>query len=383
MDGFGINDLRRLTAVEAEPCVSVYLSTHMGGQDGQQDRVRLKNLVHQVEEQLAKQWLRPAEARKLMQPVNDFPADPAFWDDRSRGLAIFVSPSSFDRFRLGLEFDELAMVDRRFHVKPLFRVLGEQDRCFLLTLSQNNIRFFRASRYQVEQVDVKGLPANMNDALNYTGADRGSQAHSAMQGSLGKQAAVFHGHGGQQDTRKVDLAAFFRQVDAVLKPVLREQRLPLLLAGVEYVLSIYREVNHYPHLAEQQLEGNCDPLTPHELRERTWPLMASIVGQARHRAAERYVELVSSGKTSDDINRIIPAAHEGRIDTLFVDEKAHQWGTFDPELAAVGLHQSCQSGDDELLDLAAVQTLLHRGSVHCLGRDQIPGRTPIAALFRY
>jgi hypothetical protein len=383
MDTFGISDLRALTTIQSEPCVSIYLATHPSGQDGQQDPVRLKNLVLRAEEQVAGGWLRATEARELVQPIRDLSTDPAFWDQRSRGLAAFVSAGSFQRFRLAVEFDELAIVNRRYHVKPLFPLLSGRDRFFILSLSQNSVRLFDAARDQIEQVQVPGLPANMTDALNYTSADRGAQAHSAMRGGQGKQAAVFHGQGGQRDTRKEDLAAFARQVDAALKPVLRNQRAPLLLAGVDYVLSIYREVNHYPHVAKPQVEGNCDYLTPYEILQRAWPQIEPVVEQSRHRAATQYVELVSSGKTSEEIQQIIPAAREGRIDNLFVDVHAHQWGVFDPQSNAVELHEACQPGDEDLLDLAAVETLAHRGTVYGVPPEQMPIRKSIAALYRY
>ena len=383
MDTLEINDLRVLTTAESEPCVSIYMPTQPSGRQGQQDPVRLKNLTRQVEAQLVSQWLRPVEARQFLQPVSDLLVDEDFWSQCGRGLAVFVTSGSFYRFRLDVQLDELTVVHRRFHVKPLLSVVTGQDRFYILALSQNSVRLFEASRYQIKQCEVKDLPANMKDALNYTAADRGSQVHSAMRGSLGKQAAVFHAQGGQQDTRKSDLATFFRQVDAALQPLLRDQAAPLLLAGVDHVVSIYRKENHYSRLAEPELKGNCDHLTPHEIHERAWPLIEPVVEQARQRAATRYFEMVNTGKTSDDVRRILPAAHEGRIDSLFVDEREHQWGAFDPVSAAVDVHERCQQGDDDLLDLAAVQTLLHRGTVYCRPRDQLPDQQPITALLRY
>ena len=62
--------------------------------------------------------------------------------------------------------------------------------------------------------------------------------HSAMRGSLGKQAAVFHGQGGHNETHKDDLLQYFRLVDASLETVLRESQAPLLLAGVDYLLPL-------------------------------------------------------------------------------------------------------------------------------------------------
>jgi hypothetical protein len=383
MDRFGTSELRRLTGEQTGPCVTVYLPTHVSSEQGQQDPVRLKNLVQQVEDRLAESWMRAADARKLLKAARELPTDPAFWSERSHGLALFITPESFQRYRLPVKFDELAMVNRRFYVKPLLPLLTGGDRFFVLALSQNKVRLFAAARYGIQDVEVPGLPTDMDTALNYVGSDRGSQVHSAMRGSLGKQAAVFHGQGGQSDTRKDDLATFFRLVDAALQPVLREETTPLLLAGVEYLLPIYREVGSYAYVAQPELAGNCDYLTAHQIHQRAWPLMEPLFQRVREEAAAKYFRLAGTGKTSDDVQQIVPASHEGRIETLFVDLHSLQWGSFHPESNTIELHEQPQNGDDDLLDLAAVQTLLHRGTVYSVERDQVPSGRLAAAVFRY
>jgi hypothetical protein len=383
MDAFGTSQLQRLTGEHTAPCVSVYLPTHPAGEVGQQDPVRLKNLLQAAEVELSDVWMRAAEARRLLQAARDLPNDPAFWDKRSDGLAIFVAADWFECFRLPLNFDELLFINRRFHVKPLLPLLEVGGRFLVLALSQNSVRFFGASRDGIDRLDVAGLPTNMKDALNYTEADRGSQVHSSMRGSLGKQAAVFHGHGGQPDTHKDDLLRFLRLIDSSLKPFLRDERTPMLLAGVEYLLPLYREVNHYPHVVDCDLVGNCDYLSPYELRQKAWSLMEPVFRQASERAAARYRELLGSGKTSDGVEQVLPATDKGRVDTLFVRAGSQVWGVFNKETGEVELHETCQAGDDDLLDMAAVQTLAQRGTVYLLNREQMPSREPLAAVLRY
>lgn len=383
MDAFGTRELRDLTGEYDGPCVSVYLPTHVAGEQGQQDPVRLKNLLQRAEEQLSDGWLRAPEARKLIQAARDLPSDPAFWNERGHGLAIFMTPDSFQRYRLPRTFDELVMVNRRFHVKPLLPLLTGGDRFFILALSQNKVRLYVASRHTIESIDVPGLPSNMEDALNYDTTYRGSQTHSAMRGSVGKQAAVFHGQGGQPETRKEDLAQFFRLIDSALGRVLRDETTPLLLAGVEYLMPIYREISGYSHVADRELAGNCDYLSAYEIHQRAWPLMEPTFQRDREEAAAKYLQLAGTGKASDDIRQIVSAAHAGQVDSLFVDAHDLQWGQFDSQTATVELHDKPQTGDDDLLDLAAVQTLLCRGAVFSVPREQVPSGASVAAVFRY
>ena len=79
------------------------------------------------------------------------------------GLVLFLSPEAFRPYRLPLAFEELAIVDRRFHIKPLLPLLAGGERFSLLALSQNNVRFFSMSRHAVETVEVPDLPANMKE----------------------------------------------------------------------------------------------------------------------------------------------------------------------------------------------------------------------------
>jgi hypothetical protein len=49
----------------------------------------------------------------------------------------------------------------------------------------------------------------------------------------------------------------------------------------------------------------------------------------------------------------------------------------------VQLHQDAKPGDQDLLDSAAVQTLLNGGSVYAVQPERMPVEAPLAALFRY
>ncbi len=382
MDTFNTSELRRLTVPQQGPCVTILMSTHAAGHDGQQDALRLKNLVGQAERELTGQGSRAPDARKLLDPVRQLPKEPGFWEKRSNGLAIFVSQDTFDRYRVPLELDETVIVNRRFQVKPLLPLLGSNDRYFVLAFSQNRVRFFEGKRYAMQEMVIDGMPRNMEQALNLDGADRGSQVHSAMRGSLGKQAAVFHGQGGEREAVKDDLAQYFRAIDAALRDRLREQRAPLFLAAVQYLLPIYREVSGYAHIAQEELPGNPDHLSDHELHARVVPLVESYAENAREEAAAKYRQLAGTGRTSNDIRQIVPAAQQGQVETLFVDRSDHQWGEFDPSTGKLELRSPPQPADDDLLDYAAVQTLLHRGAVYAVSQDRSPS-PPAAAVFRY
>ncbi len=76
----------------------------------------------------------------------------------------------------------------------------------------------------------------------------------------------------------------------------------------------------------------------------------------------------------------------GRVESLFVAVGHQQWGTFDPDTHRAYLHPSAEPGDEDLLDLAVVQTLLHGGNVYMVNLEEMPDdpmHGPLAAVFRY
>jgi hypothetical protein len=378
-----MSELRQLTEPQAGPCVTICMPTHVAGAEGQQDVVRLKNLAERAEQQLAAGWLRAPEARDLVASVHALSADRDFWERRSHGLALFLDRGSLRRYRVPMRLEEISLVNRRFHLKGLLPMLTSGNRFLILALSQHNVRLFEATEYQIEQVEVSGLPRRMDEALNLDGADRGSQSHFAMKGGKGKQSSVFHGQGGIPDSHKNELAQFFRMIDSALVPVLRDETTPLILAGVDYLLPIFRKACHYAHLAEPALAGNCDHLNARQIHEKAWPLVQPLLTATREQAAAKYRQLAGTGKASDDIREALPAAVAGRVESLFVASDQWLWGVCDSQGQVIDIHETPQPGDDDLLDTLAVNTLLNRGSVYAVKGLEVPSNKPLGAVLRF
>ncbi len=72
------------------------------------------------------------------------------------------------------------------------------------------------------------------------------------------------------------------------------------------------------------------------------------------------------------------------MDSLFVAVGVQRWGRFEAQAGDVVVHESHEPGDQDLLDLAAVQTLMHAGRVYAVQAAQVPDSgNPAAAVFRY
>jgi hypothetical protein len=382
MDTLAATDLRDLVSAEPGWCVSMYMPTHPTGREGQQDAVRLKKLVVIAEQELVKRGMRSVTARELLQPIVELPHDQVAWQRRKQGLAVFCSDSASHHYWLAMPLPEVVIVDRRFHVKHLLSAVTANPQFYVLALSRNQVRLLKGGWEGFEAVQVAGLPTSIEEALNLQGADRGEQVHAGMRGDLGKEAAVFHGQGGHRDTLKDELVQYFRLIDESLRPVLCEQPWPLILAGVDYELAIFRDLTRYDKVAEGALHGGFDYVNDKALYEQALPLAAEVYQKMRQQALARYQELIDTNLASDAIETILPAAHQGRIDTLFVDHAAEEFGCFHPETNWIEFTNQRDPVLD-LVELAVGETIRHRGTVYTATRGELPSLGPLRAIFRY
>ena len=387
MNILGRDDLRTLMGKYKGLCVSIYMPTHRAGRGIQQDSIRLKNLLGEAEEALTLSGLRTPEAQELLEPAEKLLQDGLFWQHQSDGLALFLSPEAFRSYRLPFDFEELVVVTDRFHIKPLLPLLSG-GQFYVLALSQNEVRLLQGTRYSVSEVDLEGMPESLAETLRYNDPEKRFQFHTSTRtpGGKGQRPAIFHGHGvASADDPKDYISRYFHQVDEALQDLLRDEQVLLVLAGVDYLHPIYKEANAYPYLVDEGIEGNPEELSAEELHERAWAIVQPLFLAAQKEAAAEYKQLagVGSEQASNDLKEIVPAAYHGRVETLFVTVGLQKWGSFDPDTNVVHLYEEAEPGDEDLLDFAAVQTLLNGGTVYAVELEKVPDGASLAAVFRY
>ncbi len=225
------------------------------------------------------------------------------------------------------------------------------------------------------------MPESLADALKHDDAERQLQFHTGTSEGRGGRAAVFHGH--EATDSKDAILRYFRQIDQGVREVLKGSRSLLVLAGVDYLLPIYREATAYPHLVEEGITGNPEGLSEEELHREAWAAVRPHFLKARREAVARYEQLAGTGQTSNNLREVVPAAYYGRVDVLFTAAGTRRWGAFEPASGEVELHEEAQFGDGDLLDFAAVQTLLNKGTVYVSGPEDVSGDSVVASVLRY
>jgi len=385
MDSFSSDDLRELIKRQEGLCVSIFLQTYKTGPDVQQNPIRFKNLLGEAEEQLRKMGFRSNKVGSFLQPARRLLRNTLFWQHQDDGLAVFLSPTLFRNFCLPSTFEDLAVVTDRFHVKPLIPLLGSWGKFYILALSQKKVRLLQGTHYKVFDVDIEEVPKGLADALKYDDPQRQLQFHTGTPSSGGKRPAIYHGQGVGTDEaqHKVNILRYFQMVDSGLHEFLKGKHEPLVLAGVEYLLPIYRDANSYQHLIDEGISGNPDNLSAKELHDQAWAIVEPFLLSAQQEDLNTYENFKGTGRTSNDVKEVVQAAYHKRVAKLFVALGLHKWGSFDPDTDTVKLHEEGKPGDEDLLDFAAVHTLLSGGTLHVVEQSLIPDNAPLAAIFRY
>lgn len=356
------------------PCVSMYLPSRPVGAGDEPARLRLKNLLARAEARLKELG---EDALDLLDPLFSLTSNMEidFWRHQKEALALFLAPGFFHTVKVPFPVGERLEVGDHFVIRPLLPLLGART-FHVLALSQNEVRLLEVRGRTVRRMDLEGVPQSLEEALGAQLTTQILQYHAASPSGPGARPAIYHGSGTGEEDAKAELLRYCRRVDSALAEILPDRSAPLVLAGVGYLLAIFREASSHPHLIEKGVTGNPEHLSDAELAQRALAVAEPFLAEARRHAAARYDDLAGSGRTSHHATDILPAARAGRVDVLFVSTEANLRG----RCAEDGV---IRPGNEDLLDLAAAWTLGCGGTVHVSSRDEVPEGGDLAAIFRY
>lgn len=367
-DHIAAEDVDLLLAEQEGPCVSIHLPTSVVTQDTDKDRIVLKNLRAEAFEQLSGRGLRRPDAEAVLWSVDDILEDESFWPYLSDGLAIYTSRRVHAVYRLPVRFEPDVRIGDRFHLRPLIPLLTEDGVFFIVAVSQNRVRLFEGTRHHVQPIEVEGLPADMAEALRRRGRDPDREPLRRWQGDEGQ---------------KLLYRTYFQQIDRALRREYREHADPLVFAGVDYLFPIFRDAVSYRKLLDQPITGNPDQMSAAELHAKAWPIVEPVLAQPRRAALASYRALQGTGRTSTDLETILGAALDGRVQALFVRQSAILFGIFDEARRTLEVHDLPGAHDLDLVARAARWAYGTGAEIFAGEPPEIPEDTPLAAVFRY
>ncbi|HEX7154828.1 MAG TPA: hypothetical protein VF618_25320 [Thermoanaerobaculia bacterium] len=379
---YSIADLPgHLSSAAPPPCLSLYQRTHRHHPHNQQDPIRFRNLVRELESSLVRQY--PAEeARELLAPFHKLAADSSFWNHTLDGLGVLAADGVFRVYRLQRPVDEVAIVADSFHTKPLRRFLQSVDRFQVLSLTRREIGLFEGNRDVLDTIELApGVPRTIVEALG----DELTEPHLAVGSYNGAGgSAMYHGHGDRKDETAIDEERFFRAVDrAILTHHSRPSALPLILAGLPEQQATFRQVSHNPFLVAAGIDTHPRGMGAEELRQLAWQTMEPEYRARLGRLAESFRQARANGFGSEDVAEVARAAATGRVATLLVADGRHIPARLDAASGEIEPADLQNPDVDDLLDDLGSLVEAMGGRVYVLQAEAMPTASGVAAVFRY
>ncbi len=372
--------VRQLAEVRDRFCVSCYLRTHTAGRDVEQDPIRFKNLIGQARDEMSAMGASVREIDDLHATAQQLLDDRDFWNHQADALAVLASGSDLQRYRIGAPIEDLVVVARGFHLTPLIGASDSEDVFFVLALSRHQVRLARSTQFGAIDVTDDRIVPSLEAALRHDDREPQLQSHASSRAGTGSVVARFHGQGAGKDTSGADLRRFLTMVDHGVRAIVGARNTPLVLAGVQDITAEFAKLSKHGALVDTAVVGNPERLSVTELGERARPLIEPWLNPARRHAYDRISE--RSVPTMTAVPDVVLAAHDGRVATLFVAQGAHRWGSCEAERRSVVQHDERRTGDRDLLDVAAVESIRHGGQVYVVPREDVPNGSEVVAELR-
>ena len=379
-------DLLALAKSQGGWRLSLYLPLNKAGRLGNQASRLLKELRSRSRKAAAEQGLTSDEIGELLEPVNRILEGADFGPIQGDGLVLFCARDSSVAFSLPFVPPALAEIDRQYRLDLLLPLVLEDDRFYLLDLSLNAIRLWEGNRYSLGELGLEGVETSLKEAFHWEDSQFPSLAHSLAPpgGKGGRGISQYYSHGGGDDKDlKRDILSFFRRIDKSLQSRIDPQ-VPLILAGVEYLLPLFREANTHANLLGEGVTGSPDSFTPKVLHAKAWACLGTSFLGKRNATLARYREGLVSGRTASGISDVLPCAYQGRISHLFLRKGYRPWGAYDAALGKVTLFDSPGPESLDLCNLTCIRTFLTDGQIFLLDAPEMPADgQDIAALCRF
>ena len=376
--------LKAIMQETGDLCLTFYVPVEKVGADTRQGSVNLKKLIKQAEDQLRIRGIRSRRIHSLVEPVRMLVDNALFWEHQKQGLVLFVQPEKeLMTWQLPIKVNLELYIMNRFNIRPLLPMLVQDGQFYLLALGRKETKLYCCSQEDMEELKVEGLPESLKAIYDQYEEEKQLQHHS----SSGSKSSVFHGgSSSQKDSAKTRIEEYFRMIDASIAKVLPDSHTPVVLACVDYLHPIYKHVAKAGYIMDQHLSGSPDLTKPDQMRQQAWPLVEPIFSKPKEKAWDSCSNLHDTKRVITDVRLIFAALAHGRVEALFIKNKANLFGWYDEESGAIrkaAPEEQDELGVDDLLDLAAQKTLNSGRHVFVMSEEELGEDSDTIALLRY
>lgn len=364
------------------PCITVILPPYRPGEPGKSAAALLKIDLQELRKKLESRKIIEPLITELLDPIEELSVDKASTTGSEYMRGIFRSPTVLRQVELfsPRPCGHISTVGDCFNVRPLLASLLLPQATYVLDLTRDSVALLECGLRQVRAMELPGgIPKTLDEFLAFNPPDHDLINRSTAGPSKGDMRGVQFGTGSARERRRNHLHDFYRAVDRGIHELLSQKHAPLLLWGVDEDLVAYRSANTYPQLVEKAIPaGTGAPVDDAQILRKVHELASLDAERKAGLEMRQSDERLSPLRFSRDLSKILRAAAEGRVAQLYMDENAHRVGTFDGKIYGGKMNWH----DEDLLNVAAVETLARSGIVYSLPTHQMDGAV-VAAALRY
>ncbi|GAA4467929.1 hypothetical protein GCM10023156_58470 [Novipirellula rosea] len=352
-------NLKELASVSAYPCVSILMRTHRSGRETQQGPIRLKNLLKEASEKLKAAGHDDGILDELASKTNQHD----FWQHQGEGLAIYLTPDDYRMFRLNHSVDEQVYIGEMFLLQPLVRESNSTGKYFVLSLSWEEAKLYRADSTTFNLVETTALPAKFHELVLPRDPEESLQntSHRSVGNTVGTSTAMFHGQGEGEDMIAADRDQYLSLIGDEVTAAIYNTGLPLVVVATHEVTGHFEATTKVQ--VDARVDGSPSEWSSDEMQKHAHTAIEPLLQANHSEFIERFGTTVAESQGSDDLDEVLQAAKNGRIDSLM----------------------ACNHADHcDKTNQAVVETLRGGGNVLQGDQESMPGDDAvIAAIFRY
>ncbi|MEZ4334742.1 MAG: hypothetical protein R3F35_23535 [Myxococcota bacterium] len=344
--------------------------------------LRLRAALERAERRLCERGLAPERARRCIEGLERaLPALDTLEHD-VHALVILADESAGAWARTTASLPGRVAVASHWAVRPLLRALHRERRFRLVSISRKRVETYAGDAHGLTPLEIPGLPKTMEEALGREIEGDMLSFHSARPIPGPRRTSsmpVFHGQGGADAGRSLDLERWLRIVAHALRDAWGQDPIPILIAAEVRTASELRRRLDLPQLIESGIGGPADDGSPVELHERVWPSVRAAWEAERSAQARSFERARALGKSAQDLDDVVPLAIAGRVRRLWVEEQASAPGWIDEE---VGFRVAIRDGEEDALDGLVELVLRRGGEVFVMDAGATPAGTACCAELR-
>lgn len=290
-------------------CVSVIVPTHSIQPAKRTDQLEIEKAIQTAKEQLTDQYSID-QVTPLLQAMDELYRQIDYTHPKE-GIGLYVSDAVQKLVYFDFPVQEKIIISPSFEIRDWVYQTYYDTPYFILLLSENEIKLFRAQLDSITEVMDGHFPKMYTEAYEYNPPTRGSS---------------YTGHAFTKDFEKdkseleaVHIQKFFRSADGSLPNYLNDQSL-LVIAGAYKDLAYYDEITRHEKNIACHIPGNYFFTALDELSRMTWMAVQLFLDKKKDQLLNEFREKIGARLGIEGITAVWKAVNEGRGHTLLVEK---------------------------------------------------------------